>query len=370
MKSFAELANPWVQDLVVYEPGRPIEEVARELGFTNPGDIIKLASNENALGPSPLAVQAMRGAAETMHLYPDGGTFTLRQALAAHLDVDPAQILPGTGSNELIELLGHAFLGEGTNIVMSRQAFVVYRLVANAARAATIAVPMTDFRHDLMAMLDAITPETKIVFIANPNNPTGTMVSQAEIDRFMDAVPNDVIVCFDEAYVELLDPGQQPDVLQYVRAGRNVVVLRTFSKAYGLAGLRMGYAVAPEPCSALLNSVRQPFNVNAMAQVAARAALADEDHIERTRRLVSDGIAQFEAGFKALGLAWVPTVVNFVLVEVGAGRETFVALQKEGVITRPMDGYGLPGHIRITIGTREENEKCLLALARVMEDSK
>ncbi|MDP6490554.1 MAG: aminotransferase class I/II-fold pyridoxal phosphate-dependent enzyme, partial [Kiritimatiellia bacterium] len=248
MKSFAELANPWVQDLVVYEPGRPIEEVARELGFTNPGDIIKLASNENALGPSPLAVQAMRGAAETMHLYPDGGTFTLRQALAAHLDVDPAQILPGTGSNELIELLGHAFLGEGTNIVMSRQAFVVYRLVANAARAATIAVPMTDFRHDLMAMLDAITPETKIVFIANPNNPTGTMVSQAEIDRFMDAVPNDVIVCFDEAYVELLDPGQQPDVLQYVRAGRNVVVLRTFSKAYGLAGLRMGYAVAPEPC--------------------------------------------------------------------------------------------------------------------------
>jgi histidinol-phosphate aminotransferase len=250
---------------------------------------------------------------------------------------------------------------------MSEQAFVVYRLVANAARAATIAVPMTDFRHDLMAMREAITPQTKIVFIANPNNPTGTMVSQAEIDRFMDVIPEDVILCFDEAYVELLDPEQQPDVLQYVRAGRNVVLLRTFSKAYGLAGLRMGYAVAPESCIALLNSVRQPFNLNAMAQVAARAALADGEHIERTRRLVRDGIAQFEAGFEALGLAWVPTVVNFVLVEVGAGREIFVALQKEGVITRPMDGYGLPDHIRITIGTRQENARCLAALNAVMQ---
>ncbi|MBL7077061.1 MAG: histidinol-phosphate transaminase [Kiritimatiellae bacterium] len=350
---------------MVYEPGRPIEEVARELGFEDAAEIIKLASNENALGPSPLAVEAMRDAALAMHLYPDGGTHYLRQDIAAHLDVDPAQVLPGTGSNELIELLGHVFLREGTNIVMSEQAFVVYRLVASASRAETIAVPMTDFRHDLEAMRAAITPETQIVFVANPNNPTGTMVSQEEIDRFMDAVPDDVIVCFDEAYVELLDDADQVDVLQYVRAGRNVVVLRTFSKAYGLAGLRVGYAVAPEPCIALLNRVRQPFNVTAMAQLAARAALGDEGHIAQTRQMVRDGIVQFEAGFKALGLPWVPTVVNFVLVEVGAGREKFVALQKEGVITRPMDGYGLPDHIRITIGTREENERCLAALARV-----
>lgn len=365
MKSFAELANPWVEDLMIYEPGRPIEEVARELGVEDAAEIIKLASNENALGPSPLAVNAMHAAASSMHLYPDGGTYYLRRDIASHLDIKPTQVLPGTGSNELIEFLGHVFLREGSNIVMSEQAFVVYRLVAAASRAQTIAVPMTDFRHNLRAMQQAITPETQIVFVANPNNPTGTMVSQQEVDRFMDGVPDDVIVCFDEAYVELLNEADQVDVLQYVRAGRNVVVLRTFSKAYGLAGLRVGYAVAPEPCVALLNRVRQPFNVTAMAQIAARAALADEAHISRTRDMVRDGLVQFEAGFRALGLPWVPTVVNFILVDVGAGRETFVALQQEGVITRPMDGYGLPRHIRITIGTREENERCLAALARV-----
>jgi histidinol-phosphate aminotransferase len=366
VKSFQELANPWVADLAVYEPGRPIEEVARELGFEDPAEIIKLASNENALGPSPLAVKAMQDAVTGMHLYPDGGTYYLRQEIAARLNVEPTHVLPGTGSNELIELLGHVFLRSGTNIVMSEQAFVVYRLVASASRAETIAVPMTNFTHDLDAMLKAITPETRIVFIANPNNPTGTMVPQGDIDRFMAAVPDDAVVCFDEAYIELLDETDQPDVLQYVRAGRNVVVLRTFSKAYGLAGLRVGYAIAPEPCIALLNRVRQPFNVTAMGQLAARAALADDAHIVATRQMVKDGIAQFEAGFRALGLTWVPTVANFVLVEVGAGREKFVALQKEGVITRPMDGYGLPDHIRVTIGTREENETCLAALARVL----
>lgn len=367
MKPVAELANPWIEDLVVYEPGLPIEEVARELGFENPDEIVKLASNENALGPSPRAVDAMHAQAEAMHLYPDGGTFYLRKKLAAHLDVAPNRILPGTGSNELIEFLGHVFLGPGTNIVMSECAFVVYRLVAAAARAETIAVPMVELRHDLDAMCRAITPQTRMVFVANPNNPTGTIVSQAEIDRFMAQVPDDVIVCFDEAYVELLEPEDQPDVLRYVREGRNVVVLRTFSKAYGLAGLRVGYAVAPEPCIALLNRVRQPFNVNAMAQAAACAALDDTAHLKQTRRMVRDGIARFEAGFKALGLHWVPSGVNFVLVDVGAGRKTFEALQQHGVIARPMDGYGMPDHIRITIGTRAENAKCLAALQQVRE---
>jgi histidinol-phosphate aminotransferase len=365
VKSFNELANAGLEDLMVYEPGRPIEEVARELGFASADEIVKLASNENALGPSPRAIAAMCDSAASMHLYPDGGAYYLKQDLAAQLAVDPSQLLPGTGSNELIELLGHVFLGEGRNIVMSRQAFVVYRLVAAAARAATIAVPMQNFTHDLDAMVAAVTPATRIVFVANPNNPTGTMVRQAAIDRFMDRISPDVVVCFDEAYIELLDPAEQPDVLQYVRQGRNVVVLRTFSKAYGLAGLRIGYAVAPAECIALLNRVRQPFNASAMAQNAARAALADTAHVARTRRMVRDGIAQFESGLAALSLPWVPTVVNFMLVEVGAGRETFVALQKEGVITRAMDGYGLPQHIRITIGTRAENERCLAALARV-----
>jgi len=363
--SFSDSANPWIDDLLVYEPGRPIEEVARELGFDSSAEIIKLASNENALGPSPKAIAAMRDAATSMHLYPDGGAYYLKADLAAALDVRPDQILPGTGSNELIELMGHVFLNENSNIVMSQCAFVVYRLVAMAARARTITVPMQNYTHDLEAMAKAVTPETRLVFVANPNNPTGTMVSQDEIDRFMEQVSPDVVVCFDEAYIELLDPSLQPDTLKYVREGRNVIVLRTFSKAYGLAGLRIGYAIAPEPCIALLNRVRQPFNVNAMAQAAARAALADTDHVSRTRALVSDGIAQFETGLAALGLSWVPTVVNFMLVEVGAGRSTFSALQKEGVITRPMDGYGLPHHIRVTIGTHAENEKCLQALAAV-----
>ena len=366
MKTFSDLANPWVSGLGVYEPGRPIEEVARELGFESADEIVKVASNENALGPSPLAVRAMQAAAAAMHRYPDGGAFYLKQKLAAALDVEPGCLLPGTGSNELIEFIGHAFLGEGTNIVMADRAFVVYRLVAAAARAETIAVPMRDYTHDLDAMAAAVTPATRIVFVANPNNPTGTMVGQDAIERFMDAVSPDVIVCFDEAYMELLDPAVRPDALKFVRAGRNVIVLRTFSKTYGLAGLRIGYAVAPESCVALLNRVRQPFNVNAMAQAAAVAALDDDEHVGNTRRMVVDGIAQLAAGLDALDVLHVPTVANFMLAETGAGREVFVAMQKEGVVVRPMDGYGLPDHIRITVGTAEENATVLKALAAVL----
>jgi histidinol-phosphate aminotransferase len=300
-----------------------------------------------------------------MHRYPDGGAYYLKQAIAGKLDVAPGQILPGTGSNEMIELMAHAFLGPDAGIVMADGAFVVYKLLAISSRAECVAVPMRAFTHDLEAMAAAVTPKTAIVFVANPNNPTSTMVDQAAIEAFMAQVSPDVIVCFDEAYIELLDPAVQPDTLQYVREGRNVIVLRTFSKTYGLAGLRIGYAVAPEPCIALLNRVRQPFNVNAMAQAAAIAALDDDAHVGNTHTLVKDGIAQFEAGLGKLKLAFVPPAANFMLVQVGAGRAAFEALQREGVIVRPMDGYGMPEHVRVTIGTREENEKCLAALARV-----
>lgn len=364
--TFEAIARPDIETLMTYEPGRPIEEVARELGFESAEEIVKLASNENALGPSPRAVEAMRRGAVEMHRYPDGGAFYLKQALARTLKVGPEQILPTAGSNEAIEFIGHVFLAPGTSIVMADRAFVVYRLVATVFGAETVAVPMQDFTHDLDAMLGAIRLDTKVVFISNPNNPTSTVVTPASIERFMDRVPEHVIVCFDEAYIELLDEDAQPDTLRYVREGRNVIVLRTFSKTYGLAGLRIGYAAAPEACVALMNKVRQPFNVNAMAQVAAVAALDDDAHVRNTRKMVKSGLLQLEAGFREMGLETVPAVANFMLVKVGKGREVFQQLQKEGVIVRPMDGYGLPEYVRVTVGTREENETCLRALRAVM----
>lgn len=375
MKSFSELANPWIESLLTYEPGRPIEEVARELGFADSSEIDKLASNENALGPSPKAIRAMREHAGAMHRYPDGGAYYLKGALARKLGVAAEQILPGNGSNELLELIGHVFLSPDAGIVMAERAFVVYRLIAMAAQAPVVTVPMKDYTHDLQAMLTAVTPDTRVVFVSNPNNPTSTMVSPAEIESFMQRVPDDVIVCFDEAYIELLPPEIQPDTLRYVKEGRNVIVLRTFSKAYGLAGLRIGYAVAPEACVALLNKMRQPFNVNAMALAAAEAALEDEAHVVSTREMVRQGTADLTRAFEELQLPFVPPVVNFVLVDVSRlqggetcdasltpGRRVFERLQKQGVIVRPMDGYGLPGHVRITVGMAEENRRCVEAL--------
>lgn len=364
--SFLDLANDWVRGLGVYEPGRPIDEVARDLGFESADDIIKLASNENALGPSRKAVKAMKAAASEMHIYPDGGAFYLRSALAKKLGLESSQVLPVNGSNEGIELLGHVFLGPGAGIVMADRAFVVYRLVASMFRAATVAVRMKDFVHDLDAMIEAIEPATRLVFIANPNNPTSTIVGQDEIDRFMDRVPDHVVVCFDEAYIELLDHEQRPDTLRYVREGRNVAVLRTFSKSYGLAGLRIGYVAAPVECISLLNRVRQPFNVNAMALEAALAALDDEEHLARTRRMVRSGLEMLKRGFRKMGLEYVDGVANFLLVRVGKGRDVFAAMQKLGVIVRPMDVYGLPEFVRVTVGTAGENRRMLDVLKKVL----
>ena len=366
MKTFADVANPWVAGLSVYEPGRPIEDVARELGFADADAIIKLASNENSLGPSPLAVRAMRRAAPRMHYYPDGDAFYLRRKLADKLGVAPEQVLMGNGSNEILEFLAHVFLGPNTNIVMADRAFVVYKLIALATRARVVSVPMKNYTHDLDAMLNAITPETRLVFISNPNNPTGTMVANTDLVRFVAQVPDHVVVVLDEAYIELIPPHDQPPVFDFVKSGRKAIVLRTFSKTYGLAGLRIGYAVAPVEAIRLMHRVRQPFNVNAMALVAAEAALDDDVFVARTRRLVASGLAQFEKGCKALGLPYVPSTANFILIEVTQGRAIFQALQKEGVIVRPMDPYGLPDHVRITIGTAVENRRCLAALKKVL----
>ncbi len=356
----------WISDLRVYEPGKPIEEVARELGFDDIASIVKVASNENELGPSPMAIEAMQESISEMHRYPDGGAFYLKQKLANKLSVTPGHLLFGCGSNELIVFLGHVFLEQGKNLVMGAEAFAVYFLVASLYQAETIRVAMPDHVHDLDALLNAIMPETRLVVICNPNNPTGTMVAPAAIDAFIEKLPDHVIAIFDEAYYELMPDDMKPDVLKHIRAGKkNIIVLRTFSKAYGLAGLRIGYAVAHPELITQLNKVRQPFNVNGMAQAAAMAALDDVTHIVETRQVVFQGLEFFERKLPKLGIEVVPSGANFILCKTGNGRSVFEELQKRKVIARPMDPYGLPDHIRITIGTPEQNQITLDALTEI-----
>ena len=347
-------ANPHLRDLVSYEPGKPIEEVARELGL-DPNDIVKLASNENPLGPSPKALVAMQEALLQAHVYPDGGGYKLRNAIADKFGLGMANIILGNGSNEIIEFVGHAFLKPGDEVITARHAFVVYKLMATLFGATTIEVEDPGFKHDLQAMAAAITPRTKEIFVANPNNPTGTMCDQAEIDAFMVKVPEHVIVVFDEAYYEFLaDP---PDTLKYVKEGRNVVVMRTFSKIQGLASLRIGYGMAPQHLAEILQKTRQPFNANAIAQAGALAGLKDEAHQDRTRAVNEEGKAFMEALFTRLGLEFIPTHANFILVRVGDGDALFHYAMKQGVILRAMRAYGLPDWIRVSIGTMPQNQK-------------
>lgn len=359
----SQYANPFVCDLVAYEPGKPIEETARELGL-DPSSIIKVASNENPLGPSPLAQQAMHDAISQAHIYPDGGGYKLRTAIAKKLGFDISNIILGNGSNEIIELLCHTFLNKDAELIAAKHAFVVYKLMATLFGAKYVEVDDPNFTHDLDAMTAAITPETRLVFIANPNNPTGTVVSQEEIDRFVEKLPGHVIAVFDEAYFEFLDT--PPDVLKHVRAGKNVIVLRTCSKIHGLAALRIGYGIAPRPLAELLQKARQPFNTNAIAQAAALAALDDDDHMDKTREMNRQGLAFYENAFKQRGLEFVPSVANFILVKVGNGDQVFKNMLKKGVIVRAMSGYKLPDWVRISIGTPEENQRALEVLDEVL----
>ena len=357
--NFQSLANQYVCDIPVYEPGRPIEEVARELGL-KPQSIIKLASNENALGPSPKALAAMRKALTTAHLYPDGGGFYLRQALAKKLGVSPDNIVLGCGSNEIIEFLYHAFVAPGDEVVVGDRAFVIYSIMAKAFHARCIEVPFRGHTHDLNAMREAITEKTKLVFVANPNNPTGTRVTNAELDSFIKGLPPHVICVLDEAYIEFLD--DPPPSVGYAMK-HNVVLLRTFSKIVGLAGLRIGYGIAQKDCIALLQKVRQPFNVNSVAQAGALAALADTAHIRKTKAMTRRGLAYLEREFKKLKLEFVPSCANFILVNVGDGDRIFRALQRHGVIVRPMRGYKMPGWMRVTVGLPEENRRFIRSLS-------
>ena len=364
MTSILSQAHNHVVDLIAYEPGKPVEELAREMGLES-SQIVKLASNENPLGPSPAALQAMHDALERSHFYPDGGAWALRNAIAERLDLHRENVILGNGSNEIIEFIGHAFLKPGDEVVTAGHAFAVYRLMAQLFGAKTIEVPDPGFTHDLDAMLEAVTPKTRQVFIANPNNPTGTMVGQQAIDRFMERVPDHVLVIFDEAYFEFLD--NAPDVLRYVREGRNVVVMRTFSKIQGLANLRIGYGLAPAKIAEVLQKTRQPFNANGIAQAGALAGLSDEEHMRRTRELTHEGRTFLESEFVRMGLTFVPSVANFVLVHVGDGDAVFKALLRRGVIVRAMRSYKLPEWIRVSVGTMEQNIRFIEELSALRE---
>ena len=361
--SIQHFANQYVCDLVAYEPGKPIEETARELGL-DPETIVKLASNENPLGPAPAAIEAMKQEAAGVHIYPDGGGYKLRQALADHHGLGLENVVLGNGSNEIIELLCHCFLNPKTELIAAEHAFVVYKLMATLFGAKYVEVADPDFIHDLDGMADAITEDTRLVFIANPNNPTGTMVNQEALDRFMDRLPDHVVAVLDEAYYEFLDDA--PDTVKYVREGRNVCVLRTFSKAYGLAGLRIGYGLASSQVAAILQKARQPFNANSMAQAAALAAMNDSEHVAKTMETNRTGLAFYEQAFMARDLEYVPSAANFVLVKVGDGDDLFAKMLRKGVIVRAMSGYKLPEWVRISIGTMPENERCIEVLDEVL----
>jgi histidinol-phosphate aminotransferase len=358
--------NPHLKNLPVYQPGRPIEEVARELGLSADG-IIKVASNENPFGPSPLAVAAMPKALAGVNLYPDGNAFYLKQKLAAKLGVEPANLILGNGSNEIIEFVGHALLAPDADVVVSQFCFAVYPIVTKLFGANLVTVPAKNYGHDLPAMLRAITSRTRVVFVANPNNPTGTLAPREEVVRFVNDVPDEVLLVMDEAYVEFLkDP---LDLVSLVRLGtrKNLILMRTFSKIYGLAGLRIGYGIGTPEFIAVLEKIRQPFNVNRLAQTAALAALDDAEHVRKTRANNFAGLEFFERAFRELKLEFIPSHGNFILVRVGAGQKVFETLQKRGVIVRPMAGYQLPEWIRISIGTPRENERCLAALKTALK---
>jgi len=353
--------SPFLKTLPTYQPGRPIEEVARELGLPAES-IIKVASNENPFGPSPLALATLQKAIAGVNMYPDGNAFYLKQKLAAKLGVETTNLILGNGSNEIIEFVSRALLTPDSNIVVSQYCFAIYPIVAKMLGANVITVPAKNYGHDLPAMLRAITPKTRIVFVANPNNPTGTLASREELIKLVNEVPDDVLLVLDEAYIEFLsDP---VDLISLIRLGarKNLILMRTFSKIYGLAGLRIGYGIAAPELAAALEKIRQPFNTNLLAQTAALAALDDDEHVRKTRQNNFTGLEFFMKAFRQLNLEFVPSFANFILVRVGEGQKVFDAMQKLGVITRPMGGYQLPEWIRISIGTQKENERSLAAL--------
>ena len=363
--SIAEKVPDYIRRIVPYVPGKPIDEVEREYGIQGSA---KLASNENPLGPSPKAVAALRDRLEELHLYPDGGCFHLRHALAGKLGVEPERLIFGNGSNELIELAVRTFLRPGDEALQSQGTFVAYGLALDAMGAAVRTVPLKDYGYDLEGMAGALTPKTRCVFLANPNNPTGTVYRRPEWEDFLERVGPEMLVVADEAYFEYATDPDYPDSLEDHRADRAVLTLRTFSKVYGLAGLRIGYGIAHPELVALMNQVREPFNVNAAAQWAATAAVEDTEHLRRSLEVNRQGLAFLTEGLTALGVDWVPSQANFMLVRTGQVGRVFEELIRRGVIVRPV-GPEFPDHVRVTVGTPDENRKFLDGLSQILDGS-
>lgn len=364
MSNISDLVRDSIKQITPYSPGKSSREVKEELGLA---EVVKLASNENPLGPSAGTVKAMQQAAAEVYFYPDPLCQDLTAALAEKWDLDPAGILVGRGSDEIIHMMGLAFVNPGEEIIYSDPWFALYPITAALMDAQAVTIPHRDFTHDLQAMAAAITDRTKLVFISNPYNPTGTIVTAPQVAEFMDAIPDHVIVGFDEAYYEYVDDPDYPNCLDYVREERKAVVLRTFSKAYGLAGLRIGYGLAPPELARALKQVREPFNVSGISQVAALASLADSDQVQRSFQLVQDGKQYLYEQFEQMGLEYVLTQANFIFVDVGIdSRKCFDELMRRGVTVRTGDIFGTPTHIRVTIGTMEQNRKFIEALRDVL----
>ena len=363
----ASLALPGILKLSPYQPGKPVEELERELGIEN---CIKLASNENPRGPGRLVREALARASEHLSRYPDGAGYALKQRLALHLGVDPENITLGNGSNDVLELVARVFLGPGNSGVVSEFGFVVYPLAVTAVGAELLEVPAQDWGHDLDAMCAAVRADTRMVFIANPNNPTGTWVSGETLLGFLDSMPSHLVVVLDEAYFEYVEHEEYPDGVALLERYPNLVVTRTFSKIHGLASLRVGYSVSSVAIADLMNRVRQPFNVSSLAQAAAVAALDDTDYVNASRELNRRGLREIEAGLARLGLEHIDSLGNFVTFRCpGEGLPLYERLLREGVIVRPIANYAMPRHLRVTVGTQEENERFLLALEAVLKSA-
>jgi histidinol-phosphate aminotransferase len=361
MLDACELSPSYIRSIAPYQPGKPISELAREMGLEE-SNIIKLASNENPLGVSPLAREVMQAQLGELARYPDGNGFALKQALSARYRMGQERIVLGNGSNDVLEIVARAFLAPGTSSVFAQHAFAVYPLATQAAGAQSIVVPARDFGHDLDAMAAAVREDTRVLWIANPNNPTGTFVEAAAVRALLERVPRRVIVVLDEAYNEYLPEELQADTARWIDEFPNLVVTRTFSKAYGLAGLRVGFGLAHAEVADLMNRVRQPFNVGSLGQAAAVAALDDTEFVRRSAQLNRDGMRQLAQGFRRLGLEYIPSYGNFVTVRVGAAGSVYQRLLQQGVIVRPVAGYGMPEHLRVSIGLESENARFLAAL--------
>jgi len=370
MTNMIEQARKNIQQLRPYQPGKPIDELAREMGL-NAADIVKLASNENPLGPSPKALQAIEAEFAELTRYPDGNGFELKKALCAKLGIQSEQITLGNGSSDILEFIVKVFVNAGDEVVFSQHAFAIYALVSKMQGAECISVPAKDYGHDLDAMANAITEKTRIVFVTNPNNPTGTWLTKTEISDFLQKVPSNVIVLLDEAYYEYVNEAEYPNGIDYLAQYPNLVITRTFSKAYGLASLRVGYGISHTDIADLMNRVRPPFNVNSMALAAAVATLSDDEYVAESKKLNDDGLVYLTAEFDRLGLPYIPSVGNFISFEIPAEKNISAAdvnqkLLQAGVIVRPVANYEMPNHLRVSVGTEAENKAFIEALNKIL----